>query len=178
MTISGNLLTIRQNRIRNENKDACFCSVHHSMRQVNTMIELHGWLTVQETAGDEDLLTPQERDSINRQIEDVLRQADCGLGLLCRNGQRFLSTLYCGNHRTPQVDAVIAVYRRIAEIAAGSYGMLCIRDDEDSLSGNAFQVMILRRGQAYWRLDTDFSPCIPVIEDDLQAAEEGAAHAV
>ena len=131
------------------------------------MIELHGWLTVNETAGDEDRLPPQTLARIRGQIEAVLRETDCGDALQYRNGQAFLSTLYCGNHRTPQVDAIISAYRRIAEIASGSYGMLCIRDDEDNTFSNAFQVMIFKRGHMQQRTDTDFSPCIPVIEDDL-----------
>ena len=134
------------------------------------MIEVHGWLTVCETPGDEDLLPQQALDRIHAQIQAVLREADCGAELQYRNGQAFLSTLYCGNHRTAQVDDIIRVYRRIAEIASGSYGMLCIRDDEDNAFSNAVQILVFRRGSAEWRADTDFSPCIPVIEDGLPDA--------
>ena len=134
------------------------------------MIELHGWLTVVETPGNEDLLPQTESDRIAEAVRAVIRQSDSGVELLYRNGQPFLSTLYCGNHRTAQVDDIIRTYRRIAEIASGSYGMLCIRDDEDKAFGNAVQILVFRRGSAEWRTDTDFSPCIPVIEDALPEA--------
>lgn len=133
------------------------------------MIELHGWLTVLETPGDEDALPQQALDRIRQQIQAVLSGTDCGAELLYRNGQAFLSTLYCGNHRTPQVDDIISTYRRIAEIASGSYGMICIRDDEDNTFGNAVQILVFKRGHSHWRTDTDFSPCIPVIEEESAA---------
>ena len=133
------------------------------------MIELHGWMTVLETPGDEDAISQQELDRICSDVQALLSEMDCGVELQYRNGQVFLSTLYCGNHRTPQADAIISTYRRIAEIASGSYGMLCIRDDEDNAFSNAFQILVFRRGSGHWRTDTDFSPCIPVIEDQPAA---------
>ena len=129
------------------------------------MIELHGWMTVLETPGDEDAIPQQELDRIRRTVQAVLSETDCGVELQYRNGQAFLSTLYCGNHRTPQTDAIINTYRRIAEAAPGSYGMLCIRDDADNAFRNAFQILVFKRGGCHRRTDTDFSPCIPVIED-------------
>ena len=133
------------------------------------MIELHGWLTVQETPGDEDALPQETLDCIRDAVKAVLSETDCGVEMQYRNGQAFLSTLYCGNHRTPQVNDIICTYRRIAEIASGSYGMIMIWDDEDNAFSNAFQVLVFRHGTANWRTDTDFSPCIPVIEDEPAA---------
>ena len=127
------------------------------------MVELHGWLTVEETYADEDLLPEHEQRRIAEAVRGII--AESGLVPEYVNGACFLRALYCGNHRTPQVDAVIECFRRVAETASGSYGMIHLRDDEDAVSGNAFQVWVFRRGACIQRADTDFSPCIPVIED-------------
>ena len=129
------------------------------------MIELHGWLSIVETYEDEDLLSQSELEDISKAVKDIISKSDCGIELQYMNGFPYINTLYCSNHRTKQVDEIIETYKRVSETATGSYGVIYIRDDEDPVLYNAFQVYIFKRGRCISKVDTDFSPCIPTIED-------------
>lgn len=131
------------------------------------MIELHGWLSISETYENEDLFSLAELESISQNVKDVVLNNNCGVELQYRNGFPFITTLLCANHRTEQIDNVIAAYKNIAEIATGSYGVIYIRDDEDEIHYNEFQIYIFKRGKCIYKVDTDFSPCIPSIEKNI-----------
>lgn len=108
------------------------------MIRVMLMVELHGWLTVSETFEDEDLLPQHTLETIMQQVNDIIESNPCGIKMQYANGTAFLHTLFCANHRTAEVDAIIGIYQRIAETASGSYGMIYLRDDEDAVHFNAF----------------------------------------
>lgn len=129
------------------------------------MIELHGWLTVSETFEDEDLLPQHTLETIMQQVTNIIASNSCGIQLQYANGTAFLNTLFCANHRTAEVDEIIGTYKRIAEAASGSYGMIYLRDDEDEVHCNVFQVYIFKKGKCICQTDTHFSPCIPTIEN-------------
>lgn len=129
------------------------------------MVELHGWLSVFETYEDEDLLPQAEIESITQKVKNIILKTDCGIELQYMNGFSFISTLFCSNHRTKEVDDIIETYKSIAEIATGSYGIIYVRDDEDEVHYNEFQIYTFRKGSCTYKADADFSPCIPVIED-------------
>ena len=130
------------------------------------MTELHGWLAVRDTPADEDRLPPDETERIMNGVREIAAETDC-VKLTPANGELYLSTLFCSNHRTPEVDEIIGAYRKIAELASGSYGMILLRDDEDSAHSNEFVTYIFKRGICSVRTDSDFSPCIPTIEDGV-----------
>ena len=127
------------------------------------MVELHGWLSVWETYGDEDLLSRDELDEIMRKVKDIVSES--GIELRYVNGAPFVNTLMYSNHRTAEVDSIIEAYKSISEAAAGSYGMIYLRDDEDAEHYNEFRVYVFKRGTCTLKADKDFSPCIPMIED-------------
>lgn len=129
------------------------------------MVELYAWLSVHETAADEDALTPETLKRIMASVQDILRQPDCGIRLQYMNGQPCLQTAFCANHRTAETDAIIGTYRRIAETASGSYGVLYLRDDADPQYHNDMQVYYFRRGAVTHGIMPEFSPCIPKLED-------------
>lgn len=129
------------------------------------MIELHGWLSIIETYKDEDLISQLEIENINNTVKDIILKSDCGIELQYMNGSPYINTLFCSNHRTAQVNQIIETYKRISQTATGSYGMIYFRDDEDAVYYNAFQVYVFKRGRCVFKTDTDFSPCIPTIED-------------
>lgn len=131
------------------------------------MIELHGWLSISETYENEDLFSIAELESISQKVKDVVLKNGYDVELKYMNGFPFITTLICTNHRTKRIDDVIAAYKNIAEIATGSYGVIYIRDDEDVIHYNEFQIYIFKRGKCIYRVDTDFSPCIPSIEDNV-----------
>ena len=131
------------------------------------MIELHGWMAVRETYGDEDLLSREQLDGIMRKVRETVEGNSFGVRLLSRNGSFYLDTLLDHNHRTGDVVGVIELYKAVAQAATGSYGVIYLRDDEDAVHSNEFQVFVFKRGKCCFRTDTDFSPCIPVIEDSV-----------
>lgn len=131
------------------------------------MIELHGWLTIVETYADEDLLPEDEIKQIQQKIKMILANNTCGLEIQFINGTPFLNTLLCANHRTTEVDEIIKTYTMVSEAASGSYGVIYIRDDEDKTYNNEFQIYLFKRGKREYKIDAEFSPCIPTLEDDV-----------
>ena len=129
------------------------------------MIELHGWLSISATYKDEDLLQQSEIDSILQAVQDIISNSKYEIRLQHINGFSFINSLHCSNHRTQEVDTIIETYKQISSVATGSYGMIWIRDDEDKIHYNEFQVYVFKRGKCTKKDDIDFSPCIPVIED-------------
>ena len=135
------------------------------------MIELHGWLSISATYKDEDLIPQSEVDSIKQSVKDIVSNSEYKIDLQYVNGSAFINTLYCSNHRTHEIDAIVGIYRHISEVATGSYGLIYIRDDEDKNHYNEFQVYVFKRGKCIEKDDIDFSPCIPTIEDDAANSE-------
>ena len=128
------------------------------------MIELHGWMKLSEVYEDEDACSPDTLSGIREQVQQILNTH--GLQIIYRNGEAFLETLFCSNHRTEEINTILDAYTETAKAATGSYGMLWIRDDEDPERFNAFQVYIFKHGKQYLQEDTMLSPCIPEIEDN------------
>lgn len=128
------------------------------------MVELHGWLSIWETYEDEDLLSPEEIDEITRKVKKIISDNDCGIELRYANGEPFVNTLFCSNHRTSEVDNIIEVYKSVSKTATGSYGVIYLRDDEDTIHFNEFQIYVFKKGACICKVDEDFSPCIPTIE--------------
>lgn len=131
------------------------------------MIELHGWLSIRETSGNEDLLPEVELEIIQQKVKDIIFKNVCGIELKYMNGFLFINTLFCSNHRTKEVDDIIQTYKSITEIATGSYGIIYLRDDEDKVHYNEMQSYVFKKGNCTYKVNTDFSPCIPVIEDSI-----------
>jgi len=128
------------------------------------VIELHGWLTVYGTYEDEDAFPQETLDSIKRKVETIVSESGSDIEIEYRNGIPFINTLLCANHRVKEVDDIIDTYKNIAETAAGSYGIIYLRDDEDSRHSNEFQIFLFRHGECICKPDDNFSPCIPTIE--------------
>ena len=135
------------------------------------MVELYAWMSVHETAADEDALTPEALKRIMASVQEILRQTDCGIRLQYMNGQPCLQTAFCANHRAAETDAIIGTYCRIAETASGSYGVLYLRDDADPQYHNDMQVYYFRRGAVTHGIMLEFSPCIPKLEDAVPEGE-------
>jgi len=129
------------------------------------MVELHGWLSVSATYKDEDSLADFDPDKVLRTVKEIISASGYKIRLKYQNGSAFIDTLICSNHHTQEVDDIIGLYRRISEVATGSYGMIFIRDDEDAEHSNEFQVYVFKKGKCTMKTDTEFSPCIPKIED-------------
>ena len=132
------------------------------------MIELHGWLSVRETCGNEDLLSETELEDINKRVDKLIKSADGYITEEYRNGERFIRTLFCSNHRTAETEEIISLYGKISEAAAGSYGLIYLLDDEDKDHCGEFLVYIFKRGRCGIKNDKYLSPVIPEIEDEVK----------
>ncbi|MFE1312805.1 Imm7 family immunity protein [Streptomyces sp. NPDC058755] len=127
------------------------------------MFEYHGWITVRESAGEED------DDSRLRQIVDELRERIAAmdspylLDLRWMNGEPFIHLGGHSNHRS--APDVFELFAHVATIAPGSYGLLHVRDDEDPRHENEARVLRLVRGTLSEHTEQLLSPCIPTLED-------------
>jgi len=126
------------------------------------MIELHGWITIKETykaiyEGNDDII-----DKIKEEIEKMLWFKPQVKAL---NGQWFIEfTIFC-NRRNPEIEEVFRLYKRIGEIAEGSYGLIYLYNDEEKGKENQFQVFSLSKGIVKESFDSFLSPIIPTIEE-------------
>jgi hypothetical protein len=136
------------------------------------MFEFHGWVSINiDDQDDADL------DVLDKRMEaalDLLRPqlaaADdefCVFELrhTC-NDLHYLSVHGLRNHR---YEPVIALFQWIADTLPECYGLLYVRDDEDTSRtqadfSNCFRVWRLAQGQLREEADPFLSPCIPVVE--------------
>ena len=137
------------------------------------MFEWHGWATIR--------FTPENRDIEN---EDVLQDAAVEsvrtyaqqhwphtvnelVDVRPMNGEWLLWTEGHHNHKGGSGDALQALFRHIAEVAPGSYGLLYTLDDEELVDPGLpyVRVYVLALGAFTERRDPFLSPFVPVVED-------------
>ncbi|MEW2252775.1 MULTISPECIES: Imm7 family immunity protein [unclassified Streptomyces] len=127
------------------------------------MFEYHGWITVRESATDDD------DEPRLRQIVDELRlriaQMDSPylLDLRWMNGEPFIHVGGYSNHRSS--PDVVELFEHVAAVAPGSYGLLHVRDDEEPGLENEVRVLRLVRGMVTQHTEALLSPYIPTVED-------------
>ncbi len=131
------------------------------------MIELHGWVTIRESYE-----TDNEEENIQIIIADIkkyinnLNWESNLLSLSYFNGIPNLAVSLYTNHYTKQTDEVFELYKFIAKVANGSYGLIYLHNDEDDNGKDGvFQVFVLARGILSKAEDKFLSPLIPVVED-------------
>ncbi|WP_406375877.1 immunity 7 family protein [Streptomyces sp. NBC_00647] len=127
------------------------------------MFEYHGWITVRETAADDD------NEPRLQQIVDELRlriaQMDSPylLDLRWMNGEPFIHLGGSSNHRSS--PDVVELFEHVAQVAPGSYGLLHVHDDEEPGHENEVRVLRLVRGLVTQHTEVLLSPYIPTVED-------------
>lgn len=127
------------------------------------MFEYHGWITVRETAADDD------DEPRLRQIVDELRlriarmDSPYLLDFRWMNGEPFIHLGGCSNHRSS--PDVVELFEHVAVVAPGSYGLLHVRDDEEPGHENDVRVLKLVRGTVTQHTEALLSPYIPTVED-------------
>ncbi|MFI7396270.1 Imm7 family immunity protein [Streptomyces tendae] len=122
------------------------------------MFEYHGWITVRETAAND------EDETRLRQIVDELRRHIAQMGspylldLRWMNGEPFIHFGGSSNHRSP--PDIVELFEQ-AVVAPGSYGLLHFHDDEEPDRENEIQVLRLVRGTVTQHKEALLSPYIP-----------------
>ncbi|MER7934618.1 MULTISPECIES: Imm7 family immunity protein [unclassified Streptomyces] len=127
------------------------------------MFEYHGWITVRETAADDDDEARLRR--VVGELELRIAQMDSPylLDLRWMNGEPFVHLGGYSNHRSS--PDVVELFEHVAVVAPGSYGLLHVRDDEDPGHENEVIVLRLVRGVVTQHTEALLSPCIPAVED-------------
>ncbi|QNS03483.1 Imm7 family immunity protein [Streptomyces xanthii] len=129
------------------------------------MFEYHGWITVRESAGEDD-----DADRLRRTVDALRTRVDALdspylLDLRWMNGEPFLHLGGHSNHRSP--PDVVAFFRHVGRVAPGSYGLLHVLDDEDPGHANEVRVFRLVRGAVTAHTEPLLSPCVPTLEDPV-----------
>jgi len=131
------------------------------------MYEFHGWVVIRETPK---IVDEENIDYIVQDIEQTINKLNWNSGVLklfVVNGEYRILVSGLSNHKAQEAEEVFELYKYVAKIARGSYGLLYVRDDED-IAGldNEFVVHVLVRGNFTIQKDTFLSPFIPVVEDE------------
>lgn len=130
------------------------------------MIEYHAWASVEfperESGGDSP--TPSELAGVVAAI-DALTKVVPIVGYQHSNGKLHFWAAGSANHRCAEVERLWDFYKNLPALAPESYGLVYVRDDEDSRGFNdSFAVWKLALGRLEEVKDTLLSPCIPIIE--------------
>ena len=132
------------------------------------MFEYHGWVNI--VAYDLDDADPgvlnERQNELCLELEErfsVIQRGNIYFALIRGiNGQDHFLVTGFNNHR--QSD-IIELFHWIAENQPYSYGLLHIRDDEDTNGlDNSIQVLSVARSKVIKSTETLLSPCIPKIE--------------
>lgn len=144
------------------------------------MICIHGWVVILEAFKESDESntalyhalkivgekidqiinkSPNKNEPRNRCFNTII---ECAV----LNGSHHMFVMADWNHKDGRWYSVLELYQLIAKVAPGSYGVLHVRDDEDSDGyENAIQAYVLRKGKLKRHKDPFLSPCIPMIEE-------------
>ncbi|OPX41941.1 hypothetical protein CLHUN_42010 [Ruminiclostridium hungatei] len=132
------------------------------------MVELHGWALIREnfTTDNEDVNLEQIINHLVQEIEKLDIDKTL-LQIVYSNGEASLTATKFTNHFSDDIKNIVGLFERIATLAPGSYGLLYLRNDEDTDGfNNAFQVFVLSRGILKLQQDPFLSPYCPTVEDE------------
>jgi hypothetical protein len=128
--------------------------------------EYHGWVTIAASAaqdGEDPALLERMVERVTRAVRDFTG-ADV-VDLRWVNGAPMLHLGGLAKHGAVLGPELLELYGRIGELAPGSYGLLHVWDDQDTLGDNEFRVYRMVRGQVSERADELLSPVTPTIID-------------
>jgi hypothetical protein len=69
------------------------------------------------------------------------------------------------NHKGGEHERLQRILAWIVDRLPGSYGLVYVRDDEDSVVSDLYSVLVIARGSVEERADVFLSPIVPTIED-------------
>ena len=137
------------------------------------MVELHGWALIRES-----FAADSEEENIDLIVSGLSREIkkletdEKQLRIDYCNGEAFVTASKFANHFSDDIKGIIDFFKHIALVAPGSYGMLYLRDDEDTNGfHNAFQVFVLLKGRFELHRDPFLSPYIPTVEENGESIE-------
>jgi Immunity protein 7 len=128
------------------------------------MLEYNGWVTL----GFRDEATENETNKIYEDIKskvDNLDNFNQLLHLRYFNGKAVLSIAGAANHKGSGWSDIFDLLNYISKSADRSYGVIYLRDDEDPVRFNSYQVFVVKKGSIVCAVDPHLTPCVPTIED-------------
>lgn len=131
------------------------------------MYEYHGWATIRESASFED--DEYHYGLVIQHLRKYVEELNWPAGVLdlrAVNGDFQLWIAGLDNRKPVSKYDPAEVLKKVGEIAPGSYGILYVRDSDDTESFNQFKVYTLIRGKVRENDDPFLSPFIPNIEDE------------
>ncbi len=129
------------------------------------MYEFHGWATVRDSAGSDDL-NPDPAPSTVDKVQELAREANGPNHVVdARYANGEFHVWMAGSHNHTD-QRVLQSFERIAKLAPGSYGVLYVLDDEHPTQANTWTRFVMRRGSVTMEIDESLSPHIGVVEDD------------
>ncbi len=126
------------------------------------MFEFHGWAVLRWPGESEGA---REQMNAIRHAVEAARDDFCSIDLVTAGNS--LSVVSMHGLRNHRKESVFHLLNTIAREAKASYGLLYVRDDEDSLRldcDNSFRVWRLALGEISEVTDPFLSPCVPTIE--------------
>lgn len=127
------------------------------------MYEWHGWATILASAGlEDDAVADSRQRQVEAQVAELVERAQ-GVAnetadVRFANGSVHLWLAGSHNHRQ---ESVIELFRSIAELAPGSYGVMYVLE----LDAGDWERWVMRRGRVVSEADTSLSPHIGMAED-------------
>jgi hypothetical protein len=135
------------------------------------MLEVHGWATIRYSAEnrdreDEQALQQAAVERVQGYVRALAWEHNPWVGFRWVNARGHVWVdgfrNHSGNIRAPLLD----LFRTIAQVAPGSYGLLYMRDsEEDPGHEQEFRAYVLARGELSERADPFLSPFVPIVED-------------
>ncbi len=127
------------------------------------MVEFHAWITIRQS-----YLNVDEDDcESERIISDIKRKISGSIAhLIIKNGEYCLTAHTYSNHLSAEYKEFFEIVDFVQKIAAGSYGVIYIHDDESLDKNNMFQVYVIKKGKLQVSDDVYLSPFIPEVEEE------------
>lgn len=128
------------------------------------MVEVHSWITLRETYK---VVDDDNIEALIKQINDEIEKIEYPqIQIKVNNGNYYIEFSVYTNHMSSDINDLIVFFGTVGKIAEGSYGLLYIRNDEDSHNYNSFIIHRLARGKVQILQDAMLSPVVPILEDE------------
>ena len=128
------------------------------------MIEINGWVSIHASSDGEHQIQTSVISKIDQMIQSVAG-FNQNFTILPLNGSYVLFIGINHNHDVDYTNLIYSLLTEICKLAPGSYGIIYIRDHENSLDFNRFKVYKVAKGFVSIEEDGFLSPCNPKIED-------------
>lgn len=134
------------------------------------MYTFHGWAEIH-VSDVEDLpagMLEKQLDAAVLSVRNAIASFTDGVSIFeLRRSSNNLWVVSVHGLRNRAHGGAIDLFRWLADNLPESYGLLYVRDDDDTERPNAFTVYRLARGKLDQLVDGLLSPCVPTIESEL-----------